>query len=355
MSVAIVTGAGGLVGSEAVRRLVREGYYVIGIENNMRREFFGEEGSTEPTLRRLEDDLGTAFRPIYLDIRNREGVETVVGDAVNAPGLDLLIHTAAQPSHDWAAREPHTDFGVNAVGTMNLIEAVRQHNPDVTFCHISTSKVYGDNPNLLPLKDMGKRLDLEPGEKFRNGIDTRMSIDNCLHSLFGVSKASGDLIVQEYGRYFGIPTVCFRPWCVTGPGHAGVELHGFLAYLVKCCYTGRPYTIYGYEGKQVRCNIDARDLVAACLAFHEQGPQAGAVYNIGGGRESNCSMLEAIEYAEQITGKKLDYTLSPEARIGDHRWWISDNGPFRRDYAWSISLTWKDMMDDILQQGADEW
>lgn len=347
--VAVVTGAGGLVGSAVTRLLIDEGFIVVGVDNDMRSYFFGPEGTTEETLRNLERQSG--FQAERADIRDESVMQRLIKDSKPS----LVVHTAAQPSHDWAAGEPFTDFGVNAVGTLNVIEAVRSASPDTTFAHISTSKVYGDTPNRLPLVAEDKRLDLPRSDPYFTGIRTDMSIDQSLHSLFGVSKASGDLIVQEYGRYFQMPTVCFRPGCVTGADHAGVELHGFLAYLMKATATGRPYTVFGYEGKQVRCNVYAEDLAKACLEFH-RNPKCGAVYNIGGGRKSACSMLEAIEECERIAGRPLNYVISPEARIGDHRWWISDIQDFMRDYPnWVPTPNVTDLLTEIYERNAERW
>jgi len=349
---ALVTGAGGLVGSAATRMLLRAGYEVFGIENDMRSYFFGPEGSTATTLQRLLEDYPTLLRVHKDDIRSSDHVEAVVE---RAGDLELVIHTAAQPSHDWAAREPLTDFGVNAVGTLNLLEAVRKHAPEASFCHISTSKVYGDTPNRLPLEKQELRLDLPPEHPFYDGIDTSMSIDQSLHSLFGVSKAAGDLLVQEYGRYFDMNTICLRPGCVTGAAHAGVELHGFLAYLMKCAVTGREYTVYGYQGKQVRCNIEASDLVSACLAYHGD-PQPGMVFNIGGGRLSQCSMLEAIDWCEEISGASVNWRYEDRARIGDHRWWISNNNPFQQAFpTWSPTYNVPAMLAEIYDENAELW
>lgn len=323
---ALVTGSGGLIGSQSVINLVEAGWHVIGIENDMRATFFGPEASTRPVSDRLASTL-VEFEPVELDIRDADGVSDVFARG----SIDLVVHTAAQPSHDWAARDPRTDFGVNALGTLNLLEAARAHAPDSPFIFCSTNKVYGDTPNRLPLIETETRLELPEDHEYYGGIPTSMSIDDSTHSLFGVSKASADLLVQEYGRYFDMPTVCFRGGCLTGPQHAGAELHGFLAYLMKCVVTGRPYTVFGYGGKQVRDNIHCDDLVSAFLEFAE-APRAAAVYNIGGGRGSNCSMLEAIAESERIAGRELDWTMSEENRIGDHRWWISDLAPFERDY-----------------------
>lgn len=332
MSTIVITGSAGLIGAEAARFFVGLGFEVLGIDNDLRRYFFGEVGSTRPSRERLVQSL-KGYRHSDIDIRDPAAIDQAfahLGRSVHA-----VIHTAAQPSHDWAAREPLTDFAVNASGTLNLLEAVRRHCPEAAFVFTSTNKVYGDTPNRLPLTEQATRFELcAPHPYAAQGIDESMSIDGTLHSLFGVSKAAADLLVQEYGRYFGIPTVCFRGGCLTGPGHAGAELHGFLAWLVRCCAEGRPYRVFGYKAKQVRDNLHSADLVAAFWAFI-QAPRVAAVYNIGGGRHSNCSMLEAIELAEQATGRKLDWTYEDGARTGDHQWWISDCSAFMRDYpAW---------------------
>ena len=282
MPVAIVTGSGGLIGSESVAHFVEAGFDVVGLENDMRSYYFGPAASTAPQTDRLLSAYGRSFRSLAVDIRDFDAVSGVFAD--HADALELVIHTAAQPSHDWAASEPLTDFSVNATGTINLLEATRLHKPDATFIFTSTNKVYGDRPNLLPLEELETRLDLPVGHKYFDGIPTTMSIDSCLHSLFGASKAAADLVVQEYGRYFDMPTVAFRGGCLTGPNHAGAMLHGFLSYLMRCTVTGDRYTVYGYGGKQVRDNIHSADLVRAFAAFHAS-PRAGAVYNIGGGRE----------------------------------------------------------------------
>ena len=318
-----------MIGSQSVAYLVEAGWHVIGIENDMRSQFFGPDSSTRPTSQSLVSRY-EYFENVELDIRDGEGIGRVFAGVERGP--DLVIHTAAQPSHDWAARDPQTDFGVNALGTLNLLEASRQHCPDAPFIFCSTNKVYGDLPNHLPLVEEQSRLELPAGHRYHRGIDTSMSIDQSTHSLFGVSKASADLLVQEYGRYFGMPTVCFRGGCLTGPQHAGAELHGFLAYLMKCVVAGRPYTVFGYGGKQVRDNIHCADLVSAFMEFQNK-PGTAAVYNIGGGRHSNCSMLEAIEACQRIAGRQLDWTMSEENRIGDHLWWISDLEPFEKDYS----------------------
>jgi len=350
---AIVTGSGGLIGSESVADLVESGFDVIGLENDMRAQFFGPEASTAPTTERLISTYRESFRSLDLDIRDRDGVDRVFADA--AGDLELVIHTAAQPSHDWAAQDPQTDFAVNAHGTLNLLEAARRHALDAVFIFCSTNKVYGDLPNQLPLIEQDTRLDLPEGHRYYTGIDTTMSVDRSTHSLFGVSKTAADLLVQEYGRYFDMPTVCFRGGCLTGPNHAGAELHGFLSYLMRCTMTGEPYTVYGYGGKQVRDNIHSADLVQAFRAFH-RAPRRAAVYNIGGGRASNCSVLEAIELCQEIAGRELNWELSEQNRVGDHRWWISDLAPFQDDYPqWRITYDIPAVLREIHEQNAGRW
>jgi CDP-paratose 2-epimerase len=353
MPVAIVTGSGGLIGSESACHFMDLGYDVIGIENDMRAVFFGPSASTAHTSQRLSEKYGSSFRSLNLDIRDRDGVERVFADAGSA--CELVIHTAAQPSHDWAASDPHTDFSVNAAGTLNLLEATRRHAPQAAFVFCSTNKVYGDLPNSLPLEVVGDRLELPRDHSYWGGIDTTMSIDSSTHSLFGVSKAAADLLVQEYGRYFEMPTVCFRGGCLTGPNHAGARLHGFLSYLMRCTITGDPYTVYGYDGLQVRDNVHSADLVAAFEAF-SRAPRPAAVYNIGGGRQSNCSMLEAIATCEQIAGRELHWTLAEDNRIGDHRWWISDLEPFKRDYPeWDIRYGIGEILVEIHDRNIERW
>jgi CDP-paratose 2-epimerase len=353
MPTAIVTGSGGLIGSEAVKHFAEAGYDVIGLENDMRAEFFGPAASTAATTERLLDAYGDAFRSLPIDIRDAAAVERVYADA--GASLDLVVHTAAQPSHDWAASDPRTDFAVNASGTLNLLEAARRHRPDATFVFTSTNKVYGDRPNDLPLVELATRLELPADHPWHGGIDTTMPIDRSLHSLFGVSKASADLMVQEYGRYFGMPTVCFRGGCLTGPSHAGAKLHGFLSYLMRCTVTGERYTVLGYGGKQVRDNIHSKDVVAAFAAFHA-APRAAAVYNLGGGRASNCSMLEAIELCQEIAGRELDYEIAGTPRIGDHRWWISDTSDFEADHpGWRVTVGVREVLQEIHDANAEQW
>jgi CDP-paratose 2-epimerase len=353
MPTAIVSGSGGLIGSESVQHFIGEGYEVVGLESDMRARFFGPAASTAGTTERLLSAFGDSFQSLELDIRDGDAVDRAFAE--HAGALELVIHTAAQPSHDWAASDPQTDFTVNANGTLNLLEAARRHAPSATFIFCSTNKVYGDLPNRLPLRETDRRLELPEDHRYFGGIDTSMSIDASTHSLFGVSKASADLLVQEYGRYFDMPTVCFRGGCLTGPNHAGTQLHGFLSYLMRCTITGDPYTVFGYGGRQVRDNIHSADLVAAFAEFH-RAPRAAAVYNIGGGRASNCSMLEAIDLCESIADRELRWELSDQNRVGDHRWWISDLEPFRRDYPrWDITYDVAAVLQEIYAHNAELW
>ncbi len=345
MSVVVITGSAGLIGSEAASYFVPLGYDVVGVDNNMREVFFGPEASTLWNRERLVQQLGARYTHYDLDVRNREAVNLLF--AAYGSNIDLVIHTAAQPSHDWAARDPVTDFTVNANGTLNLLEATRSFAPQASFIFTSTNKVYGDAPNRLPLVEQARRFEIDPGHTYASGIREDMSLDQTLHSLFGASKVAADVLVQEYGRYFGMRTACFRGGCLTGPKHAGTELHGFLAYLMKCALTGSPYTVYGYKGKQVRDNIHSADLIRAFHAFH-LAPRAGEVYNIGGGRQSNCSMLEAIALAEEIAGRELRWTYAESNRVGDHLWWVSDNGKFSSHYPeWKLGYDVPRIMREI--------
>jgi len=353
MPIAIVTGSGGLIGSESVIHFAERGWTVVGLENDMRARFFGPEASTARMSASLAERFPDEFICKPIDIRDADAVRRVI--AREARRIGLIVHAAAQPSHDWAASDPQTDFAVNANGTLNLLEAARMHCPDAPFVFCSTNKVYGDTPNRLPLNELEKRLELPASHRWYGGIDTSMSIDASTHSLFGVSKAAADLLVQEYGRYFHMPTMCVRGGCLTGPNHAGTRLHGFLSYLMRCTITSQPYTVYGYGGKQVRDNIHSADLVRAFEAFAAT-PRAAAVYNLGGGRECNCSMLEAIELCERIAGRALEWTLSDENRIGDHRWWISDLSDFKRDYPeWRIEYGVEDILREIHDANVEHW
>jgi CDP-paratose 2-epimerase len=344
MSVIIVTGAAGLIGSETCQRFHKENLGVVGIDNDMRARFFGADASTSHTRQRLEKNLKN-YQHFSADIRDAGAIEEIFKKF--GKDIKAVVHTAAQPSHDWAAREPHTDFGVNAVGTLNMLEATRLHAPDAAFIFTSTNKVYGDTPNRLPLVTEEKRWEIERGHGYWNGIDETMSIDQTKHSLFGASKVAADVLVQEYGRYFGMHTVCFRGGCLTGPGHAGTELHGFLAYLMKCTVTGKPYRVFGYHGKQVRDNIHSHDLVEAIWQFF-RAPRVGEVYNLGGSRHSNCSMLEAIDLCQEISGRKLSWTYVEDNRIGDHIWWISDVRKFQSHYPnWKYRYDLRGILTEI--------
>jgi CDP-paratose 2-epimerase len=346
--VAIVTGSAGLIGSEAVRQLAAKRLTVVGIDNDMRQRFFGPEASTQWNRRQLEATV-PGYRHHAIDIRNAEEIETVFSDY--GRDVALVVHTAAQPSHDWAVREPMTDFSVNATGTLVLLEATRKHCPQATFVFTSTNKVYGDNPNRLPLVELPTRWEVDPAHPYyANGIDESMSIDQCKHSLFGASKVAADVMVQEFGRYHGLATGVFRGGCLTGGAHSGTELHGFLSYLMRCCVEGREYSVYGYKGKQVRDNIHALDLVNMFWHFH-QAPRPGEVYNAGGGRHSNCSMQEAIALCEEISGRTLQHRYVDNNRIGDHVWYVSDVSKFRAHYPdWDYHYDLRAILVEIHEQ-----
>lgn len=334
MNVAVITGSGGLIGAEASRFFSKQGFQIVGIDNNMRGEFFGPEASTAWSVERLKSQL-LNYRHYAADVRDVSAMQLIFQHY--GTSIKLVIHTAAQPSHDWASRAPLVDFGVNACGTLNLLECTRQHCPEAVFIFTSTNKVYGDTPNRLPLQELESRFEIVNGHEYADGITETMSIDQSTHSVFGASKVAADVMVQEYGRYFGIKSACFRGGCLTGPGHSGAELHGFLAYLMKCCVTGRTYRIFGYKGKQVRDNIHSFDLIQAFHAFYKR-PRIGEVYNMGGGRYSNCSMHEAIALCESIAGKRMDTIYIEDNRIGDHIWWISGLQKFESHYPdWKIT------------------
>ena len=339
----LVTGSSGLIGSEAVSFLDERGWSVHGVDNNMRRDFFGEHGDTTWNLERLRNST-RRFEHHDVDIRDREAMLLLV-DEVKP---DLIIHAAAQPSHDLAASRPFDDFDVNAVGTLNLLEAARRSCPESPFAFLSTNKVYGDAPNELPLVELETRWDYaDPAQK--DGIDETCRIDATMHSLFGASKVAADVLVQEYGRYFGMPTVCFRGGCLTGPHHSGAELHGFLAYIARAIRERRTYRIFGYKGKQVRDNIHSYDVCTAIMAFHER-PVPGAVYNLGGGRANSISVLEAIHRLEELLSRKLEREYVEEARLGDHICYISDLGRFRSDFPeWEVTIS----LEQILSQLAE--
>jgi CDP-paratose 2-epimerase len=329
MQTIIVTGSAGLIGSEASKFFHEKGCRIVGIDNNMRAYFFGDGASTKWNQQKLEQQLPN-YQHHAIDIRDYPAIEKIFSEYNSS--IAGVIHTAAQPSHDWAAREPFTDFGVNATGTLNMLEATRKFSPNAVFIFTSTNKVYGDTPNFLPLVEKETRWEVDESHSFyEHGIDESMSIDHSKHSIFGASKAAADIMAQEYGKYFGMHTGIFRGGCLTGPAHSGAELHGFLAYLILCAVNDKPYRIFGYKGKQVRDNIHSKDLINAFWEFFK-APRRGEVYNMGGSRFANISMLEAIKVIEEISGHKLNYTLLDEARSGDHTWYVSDVRKFQRHY-----------------------
>jgi CDP-paratose 2-epimerase len=353
MSVAFITGAAGLIGSEAALHFGGLGLDVVGVDNDMRSVFFGEEASTAWMTDHLRDRLGSQYTHHDVDVRDREAIDRLLQGLGSA--VSLVIHTAAQPSHDWAAREPFTDFDINAGGTLSVLEATRRHAPDAVFVFTSTNKVYGDLPNSLPLIEHETRWEIEPGHTYEGGIREDMSIDASLHSLFGASKVAADVLVQEYGRYFGMRTACFRGGTLTGARHAAAELHGFLAYVMRCALSGVEYRVYGYKGKQVRDAIHSSDLIRAFEAFW-RSPRSSAVYNIGGGRFSNCSVLEAIARCEEISGRELRWVYDGTNRIGDHIWWIGDNGRFERDHpGWKLEYDVDRILREIHDENVDRW
>lgn len=345
MAIALVTGATGLVGAASARFFAQKGFEIVGIDNDMRAYFFGAEGSTRWALEQLKSDI-KGYRHETSDIRNSGDIERIFKSY--GPEIKVIVHCAAQPSHDWAAKEPMTDFSVNAMGTLVLLEAYRQYCPDAVFVFTSTNKVYGDTPNYLPLVELENRWEIDSAHPFfERGIDESMSIDQTKHSIFGASKVAADVMVQEYGRYFGLNTGVFRGGCLTGPGHSGAQLHGFLAYLMKCAITSTPYTVFGYKGKQVRDNIHSHDLASSFYAFFEK-PRSGEVYNMGGGRFSNCSMKEAITLCEEIAGRPMQVTYTDGNRIGDHIWWISDIAKFQAHYpTWGLTRDIRTILQEI--------
>jgi CDP-paratose 2-epimerase len=352
-SVAVVTGSAGLIGSESVRHFAGLGMDVVGIDNDMRQYFFGRDGSTRWNLDRLQKEVGERYTHHEIDIRDREALAQLF--AKLGKNIGLVIHAAAQPSHDWAAKEPFTDFDVNAVGTINMLEAARQHSPEAPFIFTSTNKVYGDTPNRLPLIERETRYELPEDHRWYAGIDEEMSIDQTLHSVFGASKVAADVLVQEYGRYFGMPTAVFRGGTLTGPAHSATELHGFLGYVMRANMERRTYRIYGYKGKQVRDAIHSHDVLSAFEAFF-RNPRSAAVYNLGGGRHSNCSNLEAFALAEKITGTEMVTEYVDRNRVGDHIWWIGSMAAFRADYPeWRQVYDVPMILQEIYEANADKW
>lgn len=344
MEIALITGSAGLIGSEAVNFFADKFDLIIGLDNNLRKYFFGEDGSTAWNLDRLKEQYPN-YRHYETDIRDIAALEKIFKE--HASDIRFVLHTAAQPSHDWAAKEPFTDFSVNANGTLNLLEMTRIYCPEAVFVFTSTNKVYGDSPNRLPLEEMETRWEIDRNNPYyENGIDENLSIDQSKHSIFGASKVAADIMVQEYGKYFNLKTGTFRGGCLTGSNHSGAKLHGFLNYLMKCALTGEAYTIYGYKGKQVRDNIHSYDLVNMFWHFY-LNPRPGEVYNAGGGRHSNCSVLEAIQMCQDITGNKMNYSYSDHNRVGDHIWWISNLSKFRSHFP---GWYWKFDLENILAE-----
>ena len=345
MKTVVITGSNGLVGSESVKFFIKKGFKVIGIDNDMRSYFFGKESSTLSVLEELNNLKN--YEHFNVDVRDHNKINHLF--KLNSKNISIVIHAAAQPSHDWAAKEPHTDFTINANGTLILLEATRKFAKEATFIFTSTNKVYGDTPNSLPLINLDTRLELPKAHIFYTGIDESMTIDQSKHSIFGASKVAADILVQEYGRYFNMNTVSFRGGCLTGPAHKGAELHGFLAYIIKAAIHQIPYTIFGYGGKQVRDNIHSYDLVNAFWHFHNN-PKQGEVYNIGGSRVNSISILEVINKLDNDFGYSLDYTLSSTAREGDHKWYISDVNKFKTDYpGWDYKYLIDETINDIVK------
>ena len=353
MAVALVTGSGGLIGSEAVRHFAALGLDVVGIDNDMRQEFFGAEASTAWNVQQLSTDLGAAYSHHGVDIRDRDALAKIFRQY--GSDIAVVIHTAAQPSHDWAVRDPFTDFDVNAGGTLNVLQNVREHCIEAPFIHCSTNKVYGDTPNRLPLIEQETRYELPEDHKWYGGIDEEMSIDQTLHSVFGASKVAADVMVQEYGRYFDMPTAVFRGGTLTGPGHSAAELHGFLAYVMRCVMEQRLYRIYGYKGKMVRDAIHSHDLVSSFEAFF-RAPRIAEVYNMGGGRFSNCSHIEAFKIASEITGVEARTEYVEENRVGDHQWWISSTARFEEHYPdWKLTYDVPAILREMYEANQDVW
>lgn len=342
----IITGSTGLIGSSASEYFLSKNERVIGIDNDLRSYFFGRTGSNKWKEKKLKENK--LYIHFNVDIRNKKKIFKIFKKY--SKKTKAIIHTAAQPSHDWAVKEPFTDFSINANGTLNLLEAFRKFCPEASFLFTSTNKVYGDTPNFLPIEEKKTRYEIKQNHKyFKKGIDEKMSLDHTTHSLFGASKTSADLLVQEYGRYFKLRTACFRGGCLTGENHSGAELHGFLSFLVKTIVNEKKYSIFGYKGKQVRDNIHSSDVITAFHEYIKKPKVGGNVYNLGGGRENSCSILEAIQLIEKISNKKSKYNIIKENRIGDHIWWISDNSKFKKDYPkWKINFSLKKSLEQMI-------
>ena len=346
MSVVIITGSSGLVGSESVEFFCKKGFDVVGIDNNLRNHFFGKDGSTIWVKKKLLNEHKN-FQSNNIDIRNFNSIEKIF--KIYKKKISLIIHCAAQPSHDYGKKFPILDFNVNATGTLNLLELTKRYCPDSPFIFMSTNKVYGDNPNKLKIIEKSKRWELKEKDIFFKGIDEKFSIDNCTHSFFGVSKTYADLIVQEYGKNIGLKTVSFRGGCITGPNHSGAKLHGFLSYLVKSSLTKKSYTLIGYKGKQVRDNLHSFDLVNCFWEFYKK-PKYGEVYNMGGGRYSNCSVLEALDIVEKLKNINIKKKIIKKNRVGDHIWYVSNTKKFKKDYPnWKQKYNTKKIIEELIE------
>jgi CDP-paratose 2-epimerase len=343
----IITGSTGLIGSSTSEYFLKRNVKIIGIDNDLRSYFFGKIGSNKWKEKKLKENK--LYTHLNIDIRNKNKILDIFKKY--SKKIKAIIHTAAQPSHDWAAKEPFTDFHVNATGTLNLLEAFRKYCPHASFLFTSTNKVYGDTPNFLPLEEKKLRYEIKKNHKyFRKGIDESMSLDQTTHSLFGASKASADLLVQEYGRYFNLQTAIYRGGCLTGENHSGAQLHGFLSFLVKTIVNEKKYSVFGYKGKQVRDNIHSLDVVSAFDEFIKKPKKGGNVYNLGGGRGNSCSILEAIQLIENISNKKSKYKILSKNRVGDHIWWISDNTKLKKDYPnWKINVSLKKSLEQMVE------
>tara|TARA_B100002051_G_scaffold275133_1_gene318037 strand:- start:613 stop:1683 length:1071 start_codon:yes stop_codon:yes gene_type:complete len=354
MKYVLITGSSGLVGSEAVKFFHNKKFKIIGIDNNFRKKFFGNTASVDWSKKYLQANFKN-FKNYNIDISNYERLKKIFKKYKNK--INLIINCAAQPSHDWAKKNIQLDFKINALGTLNLLDLVNRYCRTSPFIQLSTNKVYGDTPNRIKLYERPYRYDVRKSSKFYHGINDKMTIDNSVHSFFGVSKCSADLITQEYGRNLGLYTVVYRLGCITGPGHSGAELHGFLSYLVKCNIKKKKYKIFGYKGKQVRDNIHSNDLIKAIWEFYKK-PKKGVIYNLGGGRENSCSVLEAIKLIEKESKIKFQYKILKKNRVGDHIWYISNNSKFKKDYKnWKIqkklNLIIKEMVSSEFEKKND--
>ena len=345
MSIALITGSCGLVGSESVKFFASKGFDIIGIDNNLRLKFFGKDGDINWKRKNLIK-LYKNYKHKNIDIRNYNALEKIFRKYKSS--IKLVIHSAAQPSHDWAIKEPFTDFNINALGTLNLLDLTKKYSFAAPFIFMSTNKVYGDSPNLLPLQELATRWEISKKHKYYKGIDESMTLDNSVHSFFGASKCYADLIVQEYGKNIGLKTVCFRAGCITGPNHSSAKLHGFLSYLVKSSLKKKNYSIFGYKGKQVRDNIHSYDLVK-CFWDYYKKPRSGEVYNMGGGRKSNCSITEALNYVELFAGIKIKRNYHKANRVGDHIWYVSNTQKFRKHYPdWKQKYGTKKIIEELI-------